>query len=73
MEETRKAKDAADYAKAVRDIGNEYGVPVLDIWTVFMEKAGWKVGDFAIPGSKELGKSQVLSSLLYDGKQAPST
>ena len=63
----RLAKDAAAYAQIVRDIGAQYNIPVLDVWTLFMEKAGWKVGE-ALPGSKELGKNAVLAELLSDGE-----
>lgn len=64
--ETRKAKDAAEYAELVREVGKETGVDVIDVWALFMQKAGWKTGD-PLPGSKELGKSDVLADLLYDG------
>jgi hypothetical protein len=57
--ETRKAKDAAEHAAAVREVGQETGVPVLDAWITFMEKAGWKLGDAVLPGSKERGESDI--------------
>ena len=67
--DTRKAKDAAEYAELVREVGKETGLFVLDIWSAFMEKAGWKAGDpLPIPGSIELGRSAVLAELLYDGE-----
>lgn len=65
--ETRKAKDAADYASTVREVGKETKTPVLDVWAAFMEKTGWKLGDAVLPGSKESGKDLILSDLLYDG------
>jgi len=69
--ETRKAKDAAEYAQLVREVGKDAGVPVLDIWTAFMDKAGWKAGDsLSMPGSIELGKSAELGELLPDGKHS---
>jgi hypothetical protein len=68
-EEIRKARDAADYAAVVREVGKETGVPVLDVWAAFMEKAGWKGEDGFLPGSKKSGKSMVLAELLYDGKK----
>ncbi|KAE8451632.1 hypothetical protein EG329_003089 [Mollisiaceae sp. DMI_Dod_QoI] len=64
--EVRKARDAAEYAELVREVGKETGVDVLDVWSIFMEKVGWKSGE-KLPGSKELGKNDVLSELLYDG------
>jgi hypothetical protein len=51
----------------VKELGKEMGVPVLDVWGLFMEKAGWKEGDSVLPGSKAAGKSQALSELLHDG------
>jgi len=63
----RKAKDAAEYAEAVREVGKEAGVAVLDVWTDFMKAAGWEGGDAVLPGSIALGKDPVLAGLLYDG------
>lgn len=67
-EEIRKAKDAAAYAEAVREVGREMGVPVLDVWTAFMDAAGWKGGEEVLPESSELGKNEVLADLMYDGE-----
>lgn len=64
--EVRKAKDAAEYAGLVREAGKETGIDVVDVWSLFMNKAGWKAGE-VLPGSKELGKNDVLANLLYDG------
>ena len=66
--ETRKAKDAAEYAETIRQVGKEMNLPVLDVWTMFMEKVGWEFGDGFLPGSKELGKNKALERLLLDGK-----
>jgi hypothetical protein len=68
MGDIRKAKDAAAYAEAVREVGGEMGVPVLDVWTAFMEAAGWKGGEEVLPGSSLLGKNEVLADLMYDGE-----
>ena len=66
---TRKAADAQHYAELVKEVGKEAGVPVLDVWSAFMEKTGWKAGDsLPIPGTLELGKSKELEELLYDGE-----
>lgn len=51
----------------MKEVGKEAGVPVLDLWTLFMEKAGWKGGD-ELPGEERLGKSEVLAELLPDGE-----
>lgn len=67
--ETRKAKDSAEYAEIVREVGKETGLSVLDIWSAFMDKAGWHAGDsLPIPGSIELGRSAALAELMYDGE-----
>jgi hypothetical protein len=65
--ESRKAGDAKKYARIVKEVGKESGVSVLDVWGVFMERAGWKDGDM-LPGSMELGLSAVLEGLLDDGE-----
>jgi hypothetical protein len=62
----RRAKDAKEYADAVKEVGKECGIPVLDVWGAFMKAAGWK-GESVLPGSEESGKSEVLAELLYDG------
>jgi len=66
--ETRKAKDAAEYAEIVREVGKETGLSVLDVWSAFMDKAGWHAGDSdTVPGTIGLGRSAALAELLYDG------
>lgn len=65
--ETRKATVVAEYAAAVREVAKENDVAILDVWGLCMEKTGYKVGD-VLPGSKELGKNEVLAEFLYDGK-----
>jgi hypothetical protein len=66
---TRKATDAQLYAELVKEVGKEAEVPVVDIWSAFIEKAGWKAGNpLPIPGTLELGKSAALEELLYDGE-----
>jgi len=64
----RTAANTAAYAQAVRDLGRELGVPVLDLWTAFMREAGWN-GSFDVPlvGAKEAPQSEVLVGLLHDG------
>jgi len=68
---TRKAIDARAYADAVKEVGREAGVVVLDVWTAFMNKAGWTEGAATLPGSKELGKDPILADLLPDGQSFP--
>jgi len=63
-----RAKDAAAYALATREVAKETGIPVVDVWAVFAEKAGWKEGDEKFPGEEESGKNAELADLLSDGK-----
>lgn len=65
---TRQATDAAEFAEGVREVGKDTGAAVLDVWSAFMVRAGWTAGDSALPGSKQLGKNDVLAELLCDGK-----
>ena len=61
----RTAVNTMKYADAVRDRGKELGIPVLDLWTVFALKAGWKPGN-PPPGSMD-DNNPVLNDLLIDG------
>jgi isoamyl acetate esterase len=64
----RTAKHTAKYAAAARELGAELQVPLLDLWTIFMHKAGWKEGwTGALPGSKDAPRNTVLGDLLSDG------
>lgn len=64
---TRTAEHTKKYADACRQAGEELGVVVLDIWSVFMEKAGWKPGH-PLAGSKSAERNEVLGELLHDGR-----
>ena len=66
---SRSAEHTKKYADATREVGTELEVPVLDIWSIIMEIAGWKEGEPLI-GSKKLKRSEVLESFLIDGKRA---
>lgn len=63
---TRTAEHTKTYADACREVGEELGVVVLDLWTIFMTEAGWKADD-PLPGSKSVERSAVLEELLHDG------
>lgn len=63
----RSAEHTKEYADACREVGTEAGVAVLDVWSVFMARAGWKEGEPLI-GSKELARNEVLEKLLVDGE-----
>lgn len=64
--ETRTAEKTKVYADAAREVGVELGLEVLDLWSVFMERAGWEEGQ-PLPGSKKSPGNQVLQGLLCDG------
>ena len=63
----RTAEHTKEYADACRQVGAEVGVVVLDVWSIFMAKAGWKEGEPLI-GSKKLARNEVLEKLLVDGE-----
>lgn len=66
---TRTAETTKAYADAAREVGEELaGVEVLDLWTVFMERAGWREGQVGpLPGSTNGEENKVLKELLCDG------
>ncbi|OAL20926.1 hypothetical protein AYO20_11453 [Fonsecaea nubica] len=64
----RTAEHTARYAAACREVGREMGLPVLDLWTIFMSKAGWQEGSTGpLIGSKDAARNEVLGKLLNDG------
>ena len=64
----RTAEHTKLYADACRDVGNEIGVVVLDLWSAFMLKAGWIPGQ-PLSGSKAVVKSLIFQNLFTDGTQ----
>lgn len=67
----RTAERTKSYADAAKEVGKELGIPVLDAWTAFMKKAGWKEGD-PLVGSQSVPRSPVFEMLMYDGEFAAS-
>ncbi|EME45583.1 hypothetical protein DOTSEDRAFT_71327 [Dothistroma septosporum NZE10] len=63
----RKASVTKEYAQAIREIGNEYEVQVLDLWTVMIAKAGGNPDDPEPTGSIEVPRNEVLQSFVHDG------
>lgn len=64
----RNTITTAVYADACREVGIELNLPVLDLWTIFMLKAGWTQGQQGpLVGSKAAPKNEVLDALLSDG------
>jgi lysophospholipase L1-like esterase len=64
----RTAEVVSQYAQVVRDVGQEMDVAVLDVWTAFMEKVGWRPG-MPLIGAKGVpqAKGMELPTLLIDG------
>ncbi|MCJ1316743.1 hypothetical protein MMC15_002064 [Xylographa vitiligo] len=69
-EVSRTAEHTKKYADACVEIGREIKVPVLDLWSALMTRAGWKQGDSHLPGSKGQPKNAVLAEMLSDGKNS---
>ena len=63
----RTAEHTKMYADAARDLGKIEGIVVLDMWSVYMQWAGWKEGETLL-GSKSCPQSKELSELMHDGK-----
>ena len=62
----RRADHTKLYAEACREVGQDLGLIVLDLWSIFMDAAGYEPGK-PLPGSKKTGKNVVLDRLLSDG------
>ncbi|EXL40244.1 hypothetical protein FOCG_17234 [Fusarium oxysporum f. sp. radicis-lycopersici 26381] len=64
-----RADRVAMYADAIRDIGKQENVPVVDLWTAMMRTANWKddAVDGILPGSSRTVPSMELGRLFYDG------
>ena len=63
----RTAENTKRYADTCREVGQEIGVPVVDLWQAFMRAAGWREGQ-PLVGSLKGERSEVLESLLIDGE-----
>lgn len=63
----RKAEYTMLYAEACKEVGQDLGLVVLDLWAIFMEAAGYEPGS-PLPGSKKTNRNAVLDRLLSDGK-----
>lgn len=64
----RTAENTKTYADAIRDVGKDLGVPVVDLWSAIMLEAGWN-SEFEgpLPGSMDAPHSDVLAKYLIDG------
>lgn len=72
VEGQRTAKNTRAYAIACKEVGQELGVTVLDLWSVMMSRVGWNEGDKLV-GSKEVPRSGPLESMLSDGDSMAQT
>lgn len=63
----RKASVTAQYAQAIRDLGRELDVHVLDLWSVMIVRAGGTPSDPEPVGSIKMPLNEVLQSFLRDG------
>lgn len=54
------------YVDACRDIGRCLGIPVVDIWSAFLKKAGWTKEE-ALIGSLQEPRSEIFDNLFSDG------
>lgn len=65
----RTAEHTKKYADATVEVATDLDLAVLEIWSIFMAKAGWKKGE-PLVGSKKVARSKVLDNLLVDGESA---
>ncbi|EOD50749.1 putative gdsl lipase acylhydrolase family protein [Neofusicoccum parvum] len=62
----RTAELTKMYANAARKVGEELRIPVLDLWTIFMTRAGWVAGE-PLPGCRAVDRNALIEELMYDG------
>lgn len=65
----RTAELTKKYANAARQVGEALKIPVLDLWTIFMTRAGWVAGE-PLPGCRGVERNGLIEELMYDGKWA---
>ncbi|OCL09250.1 SGNH hydrolase [Glonium stellatum] len=63
---SRTALGTKSYADAACELGEELGIPVLNLWGAFMSKTGWSIGE-PVPGSLNVVQNSILVDLLHDG------
>lgn len=62
----RTAQHTRLYADACKEVGRTLGIPVVDVWTAFLKKVGWKEGE-PLVGSLEESRSAAFDNLFSDG------
>lgn len=65
----RTAEHTMAYVEACRQVGEDLGVGVIDLWGWCMAKAKHKLGD-PLPGSKKTERNGFLDEVLSDGKRS---
>ena len=65
-ERTRKNTVTVEYVQAALEVGESLGIPVLNIFTAFLKRAGWSEGE-PFPGSLDQPENEVMKELLIDG------
>lgn len=63
---SRTAIGTKSYADAACELGKELGIPVLNLWSAFMSKIGWSIGE-PVPGSLDIAQNSILADLMHDG------
>lgn len=64
----RRAENTRLYASAAKNVAKELEIPVIDLWTAFMNYARWREPDKrALVGGREAAMSELLGELLVDG------
>jgi isoamyl acetate esterase len=63
----RTASNTATYANAVRAIGAELNLPVLDIFSSMLVRSGYSIDSTPFPGSLDAPTNANLQSYLHDG------
>lgn len=70
---SRKNVDLKRYSEAAAGLGEKLGIPVVNLWQVFMAKTGWNKEEWKesepILGALELPQNDELVKLLSDGEQ----
>jgi hypothetical protein len=65
----RKAHNTRLYAQAAIEVGEQLGMPVVNLWKLCLEYAGWRETDtLGLAGSTDAPQNDLLGELLYDGK-----
>ncbi|KXT07060.1 hypothetical protein AC579_5872 [Pseudocercospora musae] len=63
----RKASVTKKYAEAVKRVGQETQVHVVDLWSALISRAGGSLVDPEPTGSVNMPKNDILQSFLHDG------